>query len=94
MVLLALGREQEMKSVQADVKLYSFANVTHTKERMENQELINDDNSMEVPRLVLFSDKPWLVLFLPDFLSVLLWPLPTQPKKAFNERSTKLTNKL
>ena len=28
MVLLALGREQEMKSVQADVKLYSFANVT------------------------------------------------------------------
>ena len=35
MVLLALGREQEMKSVQADVKLYSFANVTHTKERME-----------------------------------------------------------
>ena len=58
MALLALGREQEMKSVQADVKLYSFANVTHTKERMENQELINDDNSMEVPRLVLFSDKP------------------------------------
>ena len=38
MVLLALGREQEMKSVQADVKLYSFANVTYTKERMEKSE--------------------------------------------------------
>lgn len=39
MVLLALGREQEMKSVQADVKLYSFANVTYTKERMEKSEI-------------------------------------------------------